>query len=167
MVDKGTNAFADFPEAIKHNQEAIAETIENNVRKLITDETPTNPRYYQQMSILLEELVKQRKQADIEYQEYLKKIIELSKQVRDPGESVQYPDDIDTNGKRALFDNLNSDKVRALAISEAILSSRSDDWRGHPLKERAIKMAIKRVYGEISDDELKALFEIVKNQYEY
>ena len=167
LVDKGTNAFADFPEAIKHNQEAIAETIENNVRKLITDETPTNPRYYQQMSILLEELVKQRKQADIEYQEYLKKIIELSKQVRDPGESVQYPDDIDTNGKRALFDNLNSDKVRALAISEAILSSRSDDWRGHPLKERAIKMAIKRAYGEISDDELKALFEIVKNQYEY
>ena len=28
-------------------------------------------------------------------------------------------------------------------------------------------LILKRVYGEISDDELKALFEIVKNQYEY
>ena len=167
LSDKGVDALADLPEAIKHSQEAIAETIENNVRKLITDETPTNPRYYQQMSLLLEELVRQRKQADLEYQEYLKKIIELSKQVRDPGESHQYPESIDTRGKQAMFDNLEKNEEKSLLIHEAVLGARGDDWRGHFLKERRIKIAIKNALDDISDEQLKALFEIVKNQHEY
>jgi type I restriction enzyme R subunit len=167
LVDEGANALAGLPEVIRKNQEAIAETIENNVRKLITDETPTNPRYYQQMSVLLEELVRQRKQADLEYQEYLKKIIALSRKVRDPGESDQYPNSADTRGKQALYDNLNKDKDKALSVHKAIIASRGDDWRGHFLKERRIKIAIKKVLGDVSDKRLKELFEIIKNQDEY
>ena len=63
---------------------AVAETIENNVRKLITDEMPTNPKYYAQMSLLLAELVKKRKKDDIEYKKYLKEIIELTKKAKNP-----------------------------------------------------------------------------------
>ena len=33
----------------------LAETIENNVRRLIIDETPVNPKYYEKMSKLLDE----------------------------------------------------------------------------------------------------------------
>jgi len=167
LVDKGIDALAGLPEAIKKNKEAIAETIENNVRKLITDEMPTNPRYYQQMSVLLEELVMKRKQADLEYQKYLAEIIALSKKVIDPSESDQYPGKINTRGKQALFDNLDGVEERALSVHEAVMVSRSDDWRGHFLKERGIKIAIKKAIDDISDEELKEIIEIIKNQHEY
>src|SRR3970282_799210 len=86
IVSKGEAAIEDLPEAVKQSQEATAETIENNVRRLIIDEMPTNPKYYLRMSELLDELVKQRKQADLEYKEYLAQIVALSKQVKNPME---------------------------------------------------------------------------------
>ena len=167
LVDKGAGALNHLPEVIKNNQEAIAETIENNVRKLITDEMPTNPRYYQQMSELLKELIRQRKQAVLEYQKYLEEIIALAKKVRDPSKSEQYPSTIDSRGKQALYDNLGNDEEKAFRVHEAVMSSRSDDFRGHLLKERRIKLAIKKALSTISEEELKELFEIIKNQHEY
>ncbi len=167
IIKKGEEAIESLPDAVKQSQDATAETIENNVRRLIIDEMPTNPKYYQRMSELLDELVKQRKQADIEYREYLAKIIELSKQVKNPEKSSYYPTTVDSKAKQALYDNLGQDESKALAVHEAVMESRQADFRGNHLKERAIKIAIKRVLAGISDDELKNLFEIVKNQNEY
>jgi type I restriction enzyme R subunit len=167
MAEKGVDAVSGLPDSVKQSEEAVAETIENNVRKLITDEMPTNPRYYQRMSELLDELVKKRKQADLEYRKYLEKIVVLSKQVRNPSESESYPNGIDTRGKQALYDNLGKDQVKAESVHDAIMDARSDDWRGHPLKERKIKLAIQKILPEIADQELKSLFEIIKNQNEY
>lgn len=167
IVKKGEDAINNLPDAVKQSREATAETIENNVRRLIIDETPTNPKYYQRMSELLDELVKQRKRSDLEYREYLVKIIELSKQVKNPECSAYYPDTINSKAKQALYDNLGQDEARALVVHEAVMESHQADWRGNHLKERAIKIAVKRVVVGISDDELKNLFEIVKNQNEY
>ncbi|MBU0546006.1 HsdR family type I site-specific deoxyribonuclease [Patescibacteria group bacterium] len=167
MAEKGVDALDSLPDAVKQSEEAVAETIENNVRKLITDEMPTNPKYYQRMSELLDELVKKRKQADLEYRKYLEEIIALSKKVKNPSESESYPNEIDTRGKQALYDNLGKDQAKAESIHDAILESRSDDWRGHPLKERKIKLAIQKVLLGITDQELKDIFEIIKNQNEY
>ena len=50
------------PRAFRENKEAVAETIENNVRKLIIDEQPINPKYYEKMSELLDALIEQRRQ---------------------------------------------------------------------------------------------------------
>jgi type I restriction enzyme R subunit len=49
----------------------VAETIENNVRKLIIDEQPINPKYYEKMSELLNALIQQRRQNALDYQKYL------------------------------------------------------------------------------------------------
>jgi len=167
LVDGGSDALENLPRAIKQNKEAIAETIENNVRKLITDETPTNPRYYQQMSVLLEELVMRRKQADLEYREYLMEIIALSKKVRDPSESKQYPSTVNTRGKQALYDNLENDEPKALLLHDAVMEARSDDWRQYFMREKGVKKAVQKAVGDIPEEELKELFEIIKNQYEY
>ncbi|NMB47971.1 HsdR family type I site-specific deoxyribonuclease [Candidatus Kuenenbacteria bacterium] len=166
IVKKGEDALGELPEAFQQSQEAMAETIENNVRKLIIDEMPTNPKYYLRMSELLDELVKRRKQADIEYREYLKEIISLSKKVKNPmDESVGA--DINTPALRALYDNLGQDVEKAKQVHEAVLEARQSDWRGNRLKERAIKIEIKKVLSDISEDDLKNLFEIIKNQNEY
>ena len=73
-----------LPEGIRENKEAVAETIENNVRKLIIDEQPINPKYYEKMSELLDALIEQRKQEALDYQEYLAEIVELTKKAKNP-----------------------------------------------------------------------------------
>jgi type I restriction enzyme R subunit len=167
IVKKGEKAIEELPKEVKQNREATAETIENNVRRLIIDEMPTNPKYYQRMSELLSELVLRRKQEDIEYKEYLAQIVALTKQVRNPEQSAYYPGSVDTKGKLALFDNLGRDERKTLAVQEAVTQAREDGWRGHAQKERRIRVAIKRSLPDLSDDQLKELFEIIKNQHEY
>jgi type I restriction enzyme R subunit len=165
IVKKGEEAINDLPDSVKQDRDATAETIENNVRRLIIDEMPTNPKYYLRMSELLDELVKRRKKADIEYKEYLAKIIALSKKVKDPqgGRS----DKINTPAKCALYDNLGQDVEKALMVHEAVIGALEDNWRGHLQKGRRIRNAIKNALPELSDEELKNLFELIKNQNEY
>jgi type I restriction enzyme R subunit len=119
------------------------------------------------MSELLDELVKKRKQADLEYRKYLEEIIALSKQVKNPSESQSYPNEIDTRGKQALYDNLGQDAAKAMSVHDAIMASRSDDWRAYFLREKAVKKAVAESLPGISEQELKDLFEIIKNQNEY
>lgn len=166
IVNKGEDAIKSLPDSIKKSQTAVAETIENNVRKLITDEMPTNPKYYTQMSALLAELVKKRKQDDIAYKKYLEEIVAFAKKVKNPmDESVSA--DINTKALRALYDNLGQDVKIALAVNEAVLNSREADWRGHFQKEKGIKNAIRVAMPDIKDEELKNIFEIIKNQNDY
>ena len=167
IVKEGKDALDKLPEAVKLNQKATAETIENNVRRLIIDEMPTNPRYYQQMSELLDDLVKRRKREDVAYEAYLKNIIELTKQVRNPEESEHYPDSINTRAKQALYDNLDNNEELASMLHEAIIKSRYDDWRGHPIRKRAMVITIKKTLPDVTEEKLDEIFDVIKNQDEY
>src|SRR5881296_2386525 len=117
----------------RKDKEAVAETIENNVRKLIIDEHPINPKYYDKMSELLDALIEQRKQEALDYQKYLEKIVELTKKVMNPSAGASYPSSLDTPAKRALYDNLGKNETLALELHRAIRASRQDDWRSNPL----------------------------------
>ena len=55
-----------------------------NVRRLIIDEQPINPKYYETMSELLVALIEQRREEALDYQEYLEKIVELTRKVKVP-----------------------------------------------------------------------------------
>lgn len=165
IVEKGEGALDHLPEGIRKNKEATAETIENNVRKLITDETPTNPKYYEKMSVLLDEIIKLRKEQVVSYAEYLKKIVELAKNAKEPSRSVSYPRTIDTSAKRALFDNLDGNEIVAVELDEDLRLNRPDGWRGNKIKERKVKYIIsEHVENEGKVDEI---LELVKNQVEY
>jgi type I restriction enzyme R subunit len=166
IVERGTDAVNALPDGIRSNQEASAETIENNVRKLIIDEQPLNPKYYDKMSELLDALIAQRKQEALDYQKYLQRIVDLAKKVVNPATGESYPQDLNTAGKRALYDNLGKDQTLALSVDHAIRASRQDDWRNNPFKIKKVRLAIKAVLK--NDDELTAsTLEIVKNQNEY
>ena len=104
IVDRGADAVKAMPEGIRKNKEAVAEAIENNVRKLIIDEQPINPKYYEKMSELLDALIKQRKQEALDYAAYLAKIVELTKQVKNGPSGTAYPQALNTSAKRALYD---------------------------------------------------------------
>ena len=142
-----------LPKGIRENREAVAETIENNVRRLIIDEQPINPKYYEKMSELLDALIAQRKRAALDYQKYLENIVELTKKVTNPTDGESYPKSLNTSAKRALYDNLRMNEAMALAIDAAVLNSRQDDWRNNPFKVRKIRLAIKAVFEKFSAEE--------------
>jgi len=143
IVERGVDAVDALPTRIRENRDAVAETIENNVRKLIIDERPINPKYYEKMSQLLDALIKQRRAEALEYQEYLRQIVELTKKANNPEVGGAYPKAMNTPGKRALYDNLGKDEALALAIDRAVRASRQDDWRGNTFKIKRVRNAIK------------------------
>lgn len=164
LVQKGEEAVESLPEGIKKEEGAVAETIEGNVSKVINDERPLNPAYYAKMSELLGNLIRQRKQKVIEYREYLKKIIELSRLVLKPEESTDYPPSLNTSAKRALFDNLGRAEELVIVLDEDIRNTKKDGWRGNKIKEREVKIAIRR---HVSAEKVDEVFELVKNQNDF
>ena len=164
IVERGEDAIKALPKGIRQNKTAAAETIEANLRKLIVDETPTNPKYYEKMSTLLDELIKERKEEAKNYKEYLAKIIELTKKATNPASST-YPKSLNSNARRALYDNLGQDEELAVALDAEICHTKKDAWRGNIIKERQVKYAIKKYVDD--DEEVKRVFELVEKQSEY
>lgn len=165
IVERGEEAIESLPEGIRKDKEAVAETIENNLRKVIIEEAPTNPRYFANMSVILDELILERKREAFDYKKYLQKIIELTNRVTRPNKTSEYPNVLDTNAKRALYDNLGKDEALAILMDETVKYNKQADFRGNKLKEKKIKIAIKHIMPDgYSVDEI---FEIIKNQNEY
>lgn len=143
IVERGPDAVKALPAGIRKNEKAVAEAIENNVRKLIIDEQPINPKYYEKMSQLLDALIMQRREEALDYQEYLRRIVELTKQVTNPETGAAYSKTLNTPGKRALYDNLSNNEALALAVDAAVRESRQDDWRNNPFKIKRVRNAIR------------------------
>jgi len=164
IVERGVDALKELPKGICDSQEAVAETIENNLRRVIIDEQPINPKYYEKMSELLDSLIIQRREKALEYEQYLSELFTLADKVQKPG-GTDYPQSLNTGATRALYDNLGKDEDLALAVDYAVLSSKKDGWRGHKVKEKEVRYAIKRVLNDekLADD----VFELVKNQSDY
>ena len=187
IVERGDAAVDELPRGLRKNREAIAETIENNIRRLIIDESAVNPKYYEKMSHLLDALILQRKQEAVDYKKYLATVVELTKMVSKPEIQSSYPPSINTTALRSLFDNLTSSPAAtvhdtpahsgnegpagsredlALAVDRAIRRVKKADWRGNRFKEREVRNAIR---SQIGDDVslVDTIFEIVKAQSDY
>ena len=187
IVNTGiAEAINSLPEGIKCSKEAIAETIENNIRQKILKEHLTDPAFFAEMSKLLAEIIKERKANAISYEEYLQKIAELAKQVH-AGKSAQTPDVLKTPAQRALYNNLNNNAYLAMQIDTAVKNSKPADWRGHQARENVIKTEIYQLLSKSLDtettnlvrgpqpidsqakvlSEVERIFEIIKEQNEY
>ena len=144
--------------------DAIAETIENNVRSKIIKEHLNDPAYYEKLSALLDEIIADRHAKAIEYEEYLKRIADLAARA-EAGQPGGGPPTLDTPGKRALYHNLQDDEVLALKIDAAVKSKRPDGWRGVQAREQVVKRALYEILQET--DEVERIFVIIKAQREY
>ena len=144
IVERGAQATDARLKGILKSEEAVAETIENNVRRLIINESPVDPAYYEKMSKLLDALIELRRKGAVSYKEYLEKIATLTREATIPGGgSVAYPASVRTSAQRALYNNLGQDEGRALAVDSAIHGSRMDGWRGNAMKTKKVRLAIK------------------------
>jgi type I restriction enzyme R subunit len=158
-------AVKQLPDGIKRNKDAVAETIANNVRSKIIREHLNDPAFYDRMSALLTEILADLKVLRIDYEEFLKRIADLAKQVQ-AGTGAGTPETLNTPGKRGLYNNLNNDEALALKIDEAVRRVRPSDFRGNQAKENVIKRALLPLLGN-DRDEVERIFLIIKAQPEY
>jgi len=169
LVNHGEGALEKMPDSIKKNKEAMAETIENNLRRVIIEDSPTNPVYYEKMSVLLSELIRLRKEETLEYEKYLKEIIALSAKIKKPASTGAYPVSLDTPAKQNLYDNLGKNEVLTVDMDQKIRITKRDGWRDHKIKLKEVKYAIQEILDkhEVSEPDAESLLNLVKNQKEY
>ena len=186
IVEQGEKALDLLPPGIRKDRRAVAETIENNVRRLIVDEMAVNPKYYGDMSQLLRALIRKRKQDAVEYEKYLQELVELARKVQNSDAATHYPSRINSPGRRAVYDNLvvrepppapyttnrEAKEHTALAVDEAVWNTRKADWRGNTFKEREVLQAIKKVLGKaLGDDadqgQVETIFSVVEAQRDH
>lgn len=158
-------AIKSLPNGIQGNQQAVAETIANNVRSKIIKDHLNDPAFYDQMSMLLNEILSDLKARRIDYEQFLKRIAELAKQAQ-LGKANDTPEKLDSPGKRALYNNLNKNEKLALEIDETVRRVRPNDFRGNRAKENVIKAAILPLL-ENNEAEVERIFLIIKAQREY
>lgn len=180
------NAINSLPNGLEGNQGAIAETIENNVRRKIIKEHLNDPAYFDKMSTLLDEIISARKARAIEYEEYLRQIAALATSV-EMGMAEDTPAQLNTPGLRALFNNLKQTAAdvatakeshapfgqatsedpldTAILIDKAVKQVRADGWRGIQAREQVVKAALMTHLQDVA--KVERLFLIIKQHQEY
>ncbi|MHA3126731.1 type I restriction endonuclease subunit R [Legionella pneumophila] len=167
IVERGQEFIQEVPSDIRNDPDVMAEAIENNMRRIITDEQAVNPKYYETMSELLNSLIRERREGAINYANYLRQIEELALKVKKPEQaSGNYPISINTAGKRALYDNLGRNEDLVIRIDAAVRHTKKDSWVGSTFKEREVANAIRI---ELGDQEhlFEEILNLVKQQNEY
>jgi len=168
---------------LSHN--AIAEAIINNVRKTIIRDQLTDPRFYTQMSKLLDDLIKQSRTDTAAYEEFLRKAEALVKKLA--GKQPQNDAPAVLHGKReaaVIYNNLPSilglaagahepdpeNKVGlaelALRIDNVMRERAPAGWKGDQAREAQVLNALFPLLDRNREATL-ALFEIIKNQPGY
>jgi type I restriction enzyme R subunit len=173
----------------KLSRNAIAEGIINNVRKTIIRDQLTDPRFYEQMSKLLDDLIKQSRADAAAYEEFLRKAEELVKRLAAKQPEAGVPAAL--HGKReatVIYNNL----PRILAVGQGVASGVAEapadygnelvelaleidrvmrerapaGWKGHQAREAQVLNALFPLLNRDREATL-SLFELVKNQPGY
>jgi len=167
LSGRGTDALESLPGGLR-KEEIVAEVIVNNVRRLIIDKQPINPKHYGLMSKLLDALIAQRRNDSIDYKEYLNKIQEFAKNVVSAPSAKGYPPTMTSLGKRALYDILNRDEEVAIKLDSAIHAAAQDGWRNNVHKFRKVRAAVAlELIDEADDKQVDQILQLVKMHNEY
>lgn len=165
IVNSGIGeAISKLPDGIKSSKEAVAETIENNVRQKIIKEHLIDPAYFEEMSKLLKTIIEELRTKKISYEEYLKKMADLAKRVTN-AQRDDLPKTIQTPAQRALYNNLGKNEEQALQIDAAVKRVKQVDFRGDERKENIIKFEIYQILKD--EKEVERIFAIIKEQRDY
>jgi type I restriction enzyme R subunit len=164
----------------KLSRNAIAEGIINNVRKTIIRDQLTDPKFYDEISKLLEDLIKQKRDDTTAYEKFLQKAEELVKKMA-AKHTGSHPHVLNGHPEAiALFNNLASiaattfvcpaddgDKATlALALDQAMREQAPAGWKGDDAREKQVLNAL---FPIMSRDRAatQTVFEIIKNQPGY
>jgi len=172
----------------KLSRNAIAEGIINNVRKTIIRDQLTDPKFYEEISKLLEDLIQQKRDDTTAYENFLQQAEALIKQMAAKGSKNDIPKSLIGKPQAiAVYNNLpnklstpvsentvNEPSVDyadvrlnlALKIDQAMREQALAGWRGDEVKERQIQSFLHLILQKDTAATL-AIFEVIKNQPAY
>jgi type I restriction enzyme, R subunit len=165
----------------KLSRNAIAEGIINNVRKTIIRDQLTDPRFYEQMSRLLDDLIQQSRDDTAAYEEFLRKAEALVRRLADKQPQEGVPAMLHGNREATvIYNNIDALPVStfkypapqeeraalAVRLDMAVRESAPAGWKGDQAREAQVLNAL---YPILDRDRAatRALFEIIKNQPGY
>ena len=161
-----TYPAANTPALKGENRESAADAIENNIRKKVVEKILINPLYYENMSAILDDLIKKRRDGAIAYEQLLEHYIDLVNKSESPENNTRYPESIRHSGAmRAFYDNCGEDEDLAMSLHQAVLDSKEHQFRHNEFKEHRIKKALFAVLKD--KDEVERVYNIVVEQGEY
>jgi len=170
----------------KLSKNAIAEGIINNVRKTIIRDQLTDPRFYAEMSALLEDLIQQSRADAAAYEAFLRMAEDLVKRMakKDPVAGLpailhgkpeaiviyrNLPDiqasEADSFREESLQE-LEERAALALRIDRAMREHAPAGWKGDETREKQVLNALFPILSRNRQATL-AVFEIIKNQPGY
>ena len=164
----------------KLSKNAIAEGIINNVRKTIIRDRLTDPKFYEQMSKLLDDLIKQSREDAADYEAFLKNAESLVQQMAKKN-TGSHPASLNNHaGAIVLFNNLASipaatfqcpadeaaKAALALQLDLAMRERAPAGWKGDETREKQVLNALFPIMGR-DRTATQAIFEIIKNQPGY
>ncbi|WP_024756568.1 type I restriction endonuclease subunit R [Streptomyces exfoliatus] len=166
IVEMGAGALDKLPAGIKKDPEAVAETITNNMRMVIIDERPMNPKYYDKMSELLDAILEERRQGALDYKDYLAMLLEHASKLGKGESDTKYPEWADSGARRALIDFFGQSPELAAVVDTTILQTKPDSWVGNAMKEKKVRRAVAQAL-PADFDRLDELLELLKARHEY
>lgn len=174
LLEGKTTTPVELVRELPGDDNAKAETIENNLKHEIVKKMSGNPVYYNKMSEMLEDIIARRKIEAMSYEEYLRQVVEMAQAILHPEDDSSYPDEIkDSAAKRAIYDYLEYDLILAIDVDHAIRVSIRPQWHDHYPKQQAIRLSIYRKLIAAMHEKTKAeketedLYEIARRQTEY
>lgn len=174
LLQGKTTTPVDLVKDLPGNNEAKAETIDNNLQHEIIKKMSSNSVYYGKLSEMLKKIILQRKVEAMSYEEYLRQVVELAEAILHPETSGSYPNEIkDSAAKRALYDYFEENIKLTIDIDDAIRNSIRPDWKRNFQKQQNIRLAIynKLLLHSYSEEdateEANSIFDIVQRQEEY
>ena len=174
LLQGKTTTPVDLVKDLPGNDEAKAETIDNNLQHEIVKKMSSNSVYYGKLSEMLKKIIMQRKVGAMSYEEYLRQVVELAEAILHPETNGSYPDEIkDSAAKRALYDYFEDNIELTTDVDGAIRASIQPDWKGNFQKQQRIKRAIyeKLLLHMYTEDmatvETNNVFDIAQRQEEY
>ena len=117
----------------------------------------------------MQEIINNRKEDIKNYDKYLKSIINLAKEMGAKNKN-NYPTTINTKGKQALYDNLNSYEPIVNALHNEIMQNKPDKWLDNHSKQQKVKKHINDILEKFNmqnNINLDIIFDIICNQHEY
>jgi type I restriction enzyme R subunit len=165
----------------KLSNNAVAEGIINNVRKTIIREQLTDPKFYEKMSKLLDDLIKQARADAASYEKFLQQAEALVRKIATKGRDESIPESLKGRAEAiVLFNNLEdlpaetfvcpqdeTEKARlVLEIDRAMRVDAPASWKGDPAREAQVLNALYSLMGK-DRTATQALFELIKNQPGY
>lgn len=165
----------------KLSNRAVAEGIINNVRKTILREQLTDPKFYEQMSTLLDDLIAQARADAKAYEDFLRKAEALVRRLAEKQPGAGIPVALLGNTEAsAIYNNLDSipattfkyptdeeDRAAlALQIDRLVRERAPAGWKGDETREKTVQNTIFPLLDR-DRDATQALFDIIKNQPGY